>query len=115
LFEFCCGNLTLQELVSLCTPSGVFSLHKTFYTLNQNQQIGAFQSVEKNLIMWIKSIHFLYRDCCPEIENNWIYSHKRKPMLDMFPSTSVDMFPITIGVEIAVLIAINSTQNTLRV
>jgi len=69
--------------------------------------------VEKNLIMWIKSIHFLYRDCCPEIENNWIYSHKRKPMLDMFPSTSVDMFPITIGVEIAVLIAINSTQNTL--
>lgn len=67
--------------------------------------------MEKNLIMWIKSIHFLYRDCCPEIENNWIYSHKRKPMLDMFPSTSVDMFPITIGVEIAVLIAINSTQN----
>ena len=26
-------------------------------------------------------------------------SHTRKPMLDMFPSTSVDMFPITIGVE----------------
>ena len=29
-------------------------------------------------------------------------------MLDMFPTTSVDMFPLTIGVENAVLIAIKA-------
>ena len=34
--------------------------------------------------------------------------------MDMFPNTSVDMFPITTGVETAVLIAIPSSQNTLR-
>jgi hypothetical protein len=32
----------------------------------------------------------------------------------MFPTTSVDMFPITIGVENAVLIAIKATRNTWR-
>jgi len=32
----------------------------------------------------------------------------------MFPFTSVDIFPITTGVETAVLIAINSTQNILN-
>jgi len=32
----------------------------------------------------------------------------------MFPSTSVDMFPITLGVENAVLIAIKATRNTWR-
>ncbi|MFZ7134113.1 MAG: hypothetical protein ACOWWR_17350 [Eubacteriales bacterium] len=38
-----------------------------------------------------------------------ICSHKRKPMLDLFPSTGVDMFPITTGVEKTILIAINAT------
>jgi len=33
-----------------------------------------------------------------------ISSHKREPMLDMFPTTSVDMFPLTIGVECVGLI-----------
>jgi len=42
-----------------------------------------------------------------------IYSHKRKPIVDMFPFTSVDMFPITTGIETAVLIAIPSSQNML--
>ncbi|MDD4367233.1 MAG: hypothetical protein PHV38_06120, partial [Eubacteriales bacterium] len=43
-----------------------------------------------------------------------ICSHKREPISDMFPTTSVDMFPITIGVENAVLIAIKATRNTWR-
>lgn len=46
--------------------------------------------------------------------NILISSPKRQSIFDMFPSTSVDIFPITIGVEKAILIAINSTQNTLR-
>jgi len=33
-----------------------------------------------------------------------ISSHKREPMLDMFPTTSVDMFPLTIGVEAVILL-----------
>jgi len=45
------------------------------------------------------------------LSNILISSHKRQSIFDMFPSTSVDIFPITIGVEKAVLIAINSTQN----
>jgi len=40
-----------------------------------------------------------------------ICSHKRESILDMFPYTSVGIFPITIGVEKAVLIATNSTPN----
>lgn len=36
-------------------------------------------------------------------------------MLDMFPTTSVDMFPLTIGVENAVLIAIKATRNMWKV
>jgi hypothetical protein len=41
----------------------------------------------------------------------WIYSYKRKAILDMFPNTSMDIFPITTGVENAVLTAIPSSQN----
>ncbi|HEN9952500.1 TPA: hypothetical protein ACGQSH_000984 [Streptococcus agalactiae] len=40
--------------------------------------------------------------------------YKREPIFDMFPSTSVDMFPITLGVENAVLIAIKATRHTLK-
>jgi hypothetical protein len=36
-------------------------------------------------------------------------------MLDMLPNTNVDIFPITTGVENAVLTAIPSSQNMLRV
>ena len=31
--------------------------------------------------------------------------YKREPIFDMFPSTSVDMFPITIGVETVALLS----------
>jgi hypothetical protein len=41
-----------------------------------------------------------------------IYSHKREAILDMFPFTNVDMFPMTKGVENAVLIAILTSQYT---
>jgi hypothetical protein len=41
----------------------------------------------------------------------WIYSYKRKAILDMFPNASVDIFPTTTGVENAALIAIPSSQN----
>ena len=37
--------------------------------------------------------------CSHEQTKPLISSHKREPMLDMFPTTSMDMFPLTIGVE----------------
>jgi hypothetical protein len=67
------------------------------------------EAIDKGLAMkWFELI------CSHEQTKPLIYSHKREPILDMFPTTSMDMFPITIGVENAVLIAINSTRNMWR-
>jgi len=42
--------------------------------------------------------------CSHEQTKPLISSHKREPMLDMFPTMSVDMFPLTIGVEAITLL-----------
>ena len=52
------------------------------------------EAIDKGLTMkWFELI------CSHEQTKPLISSHKREPMLDMFPTTSVDMFPLTIGVE----------------
>ena len=40
--------------------------------------------------------------------------YKREPIFDMFPSTSVDMFPITIGVENILLLQRRAEENVAR-
>ena len=70
----------------------------------ENNPLGVYchkiiqEAIDKGLTMkWFELI------CSHKQTKPLISSHKREPMLDMFPTTSVDMFPLTIGVEAVVL------------
>ncbi|ERT59980.1 hypothetical protein HMPREF1250_0915 [Megasphaera vaginalis (ex Srinivasan et al. 2021)] len=53
--------------------------------------------------------------CSHEQTKPLISSHKREPMLDMFPTTSVDMFPLTIWVETVALLSKLNTEHHLDI